>query len=257
MDRVREAFCCVVLLAGWAGWVFAADGGAPLRVAVEVPYPPFAMLDKRGNAAGFDVDIARALCEELKRDCVIRPMSFSGIIPAIVAEEIDFAVAGIGATEERSRLVDFTERYYRSLSIYVARKGSVRSLFPDDLKGLRIGAQQDSAQEIHVRRNFKDVAEVVPVVSQEMALHMLADGRLDLALVDGLGGYAYLKTEAGAALETVGEPLSDDDSLKDARIAVSKKQPELRDALDQALMNLRRSGEYGRINRRYFNFNIY
>jgi ABC-type amino acid transport substrate-binding protein len=246
----------VFLLAGWQSEACAREELPFLRVAVDTPNPPFAVLDKRGNVSGFDVDITYALCTELKRTCIIKPMAFEGIISAIVAEEVDIAVAGMGVTEERLRLVDFTDKYYRSLSLYIGRRGVVRGLSPEELKGLRIGAQRDTIQEQYLRQHFKNTATIVPVATQDTALNMASNGQLDLVLVDGLGGYAFLKTEAGAVLEIFGDPLADA-NMTSACIAVSKKQPELRDAINHALQTLRRNGEYGKINRKYFNFNIY
>jgi ABC-type amino acid transport substrate-binding protein len=257
--KVCAALCLLILLVCGQGRASGAEELPPLRVAVDVPSIPFAMMDKRGNLSGFDVDIARALCVELQRVCVIRPMVFEGIIPAVVAGEIDIAVAGIGANEERRRLVDFTDKYYRSVNVYIEKRGNLKGASPEKIEGLRIGAAQGTLQEQYLRKRFNGTADIVTAASQDEVLGMVREGRLDLALVEGLSGYFFLKTEAGESLETVGEPLinSYDGSDAAARIVVSKKQPELRDAINKAIQALRRSGEYGKINRKYFDFTIY
>ena len=253
MHKALFAIFLMTLL-GFHSTALGKDEHPPLRVAVDAPYPPFAMVDKRGNLSGFDVDIANALCAELKRTCVIKSVPFDRILPAIVAGEYDIAIAGMGVTPERQQLVDFTDRYFRSLSIFIEKKGTVP---PADFKGMRIGAQSGTLQEEYLRKNFGDSITLVTKTSHEEALRMLKNGQLDLVLVDGLPGYAYLKSEDGDGLETVEAPVVSSDIQDSSCIAVSKKQPELRDAINKAIQSLRRSGEYGRINRKYFDFNIY
>ena len=257
MYKALMVFCFAALLAGMPGPTLARDAYPPLRVAVDAPYPPFAMVDKRGKLSGFDVDIANALCAELKRTCVIKSVPFDDIIPAIVAGDIDIGIAGMGVTEERLKQVDFTDKYFRSLTIYIERKGIVHSLTPEGLKGLRIGAQAGTMQEKYLRAHFNATSTIVTEPNHDTVLTMLSKGQLDLVLVDGLAGYAFLKTEAGEGLETVGGPLESADIMDSSCIAVSKKQPELREAINKAIQDLRRSGEYGKINRKYFDFNIY
>lgn len=235
----------------------ARSDGPALRVAVDVPYPPFAEEDKDGNLYGFDVDIAHALCKELGRTCDVRKVPFDEIIPSIVEGKIDIAVAGMGASEERKKLVDFTERYFRSLSIFIERAGTLPGISPDTLKGLKVGAQVDTLQADYLRKSYGDSIILVTASSHDELFHMLKDKRVDLILVDGLPGYARLKSDLGDGLETVGEPVDSGSVMDWASIAVSKKQPELREAVNEAIQTLRRNGEYGRINRKYFDFNIY
>ena len=256
MYKVLITFCLISVLA-FHGAAFGKGEQPPLRVAVDAPYPPFAMVDKRGNLSGFDVDIAYALCAEMKRACVVKTLAFDDIIPAIMAGDIDIGIAGMAATEERQKLVDFTDRYFRSLSIYIEKKGTVHSLTPGGLKGMRIGTQAGTIQEVYLRKHFNATSTIITENNYETVLTMLRTGRLDLALVDGLPGYTFLKSEAGEELETVGGPIEAGDITDSACIAVSKKQPELRNAINNTIQVLRRNGEYGKINRKYFDFNVY
>ena len=257
MYKALMVFCLAALLAGLPGPVPAKDAYPPLRVAVDAPYPPFAMVDKRGNLSGFDVDIANGLCAELKRTCVIKSVPFDDIIPGIVAGDIDIGIAGMGVTAERLKQVDFTDKYFRSLTIFIERKGTVHALTPEGLKGLRIGAQAGTMQETYLKKHYGNTSTIVVEPNHDTVLAMLGKGDLDLVLVDGLAGYAFLKTEAGADLETVGGPVESAEIMDSSCIAVSKKRPELREALNKAIQDMRRSGEYGKINRKYFDFNIY
>ena len=258
MPRLHVVFLAVCIAFGLSASPLAAFAAEPpLRVAVSGPYPPFAEIDEAGQVYGFDVDIARALCAELGRDCEVVNYDFDAIIPAIVSGELDFAVAGMGASEERLQFVDFTDRYYRSASIFIERLGTVPEISPEALKGLRIGAQESSLQAEYLAMTYGDSITVVTNPSYDALYAMLKNSEVDLVFSDGLPGYTYLMSPEGEGLETIGEAIEPGGQRDWACVAVSKAQPELRAAINEAIQSLRRSGEYDKINREYFDFNVY
>lgn len=254
----KKLIClCALLALCFSGAAHAAQPGGVLRIAVDAPYPPFAMQDESGHLSGFDVDIAHALCAELGYECDIQAVPFDEIIPRIVAGEIDLGIAGMGASAERKKLVDFTNRYFRSLSVFIEREGTLPDLTPDTFKGLRVGAQADTLQAQYLQKTYGDNITLVTVPTYDELYPLLRKGEVDLILIDGLAGYSYLKTPEGVGLETIGDAVDSGGVLDWASIAVSKEKPWLREAVNRAIDNLRRSGEYGKINRKYFDFNIY
>ncbi len=237
-----------------AGAGVAAEG--PLRVAVDAQYPPFGFIDAQGNLTGFDVDIAKALCARMKRECIVSGVPFDDILPGIVRGDIDIAVAGFGNTEERLQLVNFTDRYYRSHSVFLEKAGAGADVSPDGLAGKVAGVQTGSAQEAYMRRAYPKT-ELLTLPEFEGLMADLRDGKTTVALVEGLPGFAFLKTPAGDAFEVVGGPVQDAELSGPSYIAVSKKLPQVVDDLNKALEAIRQNGEYARINRKYFDFNIY
>lgn len=258
MKCARAGFLSMIFFCGALFFSFPfAMAEAPLIVAVNGPYRPFVELDEQGKPRGFDVDIALAVCRQIGRECRVINMDHENLIPAIAEGRVDFAVAGLGVNEERKKLVDFTDRYYRSVSIFIERRGTFKSIDSEALKGKRIGVLRSSMQADYLAETYGDSITIVTNPSYEAVFEMLKNKEVDLMLSDGLPGYAYLSSEKGRNLETIGSPLETGGALDWARIALGKNRDDLRTGINQALQDLRRSGEYDRINRKYFEFSIY
>lgn len=228
-----------------------------LRIASDADYEPFSYTDAQGRPAGFDVDIARALCSEMNKECEIVLMSFDEIMPALIKGEVDVAVAGLGMTPERQKSVDFTDRYYRSHSIFVQRAGSFQDTGIDSLKGKKAGAQTGTIQENYLHRIYGDNIKIIGKPIFEDLFKDLHSGAVDIIFADGLPAYAVLKSNLGEGLEPIGMPVAPTDAEANSHIAVSKKYPGLREDLNKAIQAILRNGEYNRINNKYFDFNIY
>lgn len=113
-----------------------------LRIGTEGAYPPFNLLDADGNAVGFDLDIAHALCEKMKVECSVVLSDWDGIIPALNARKFDFLIASMSITEERKMAVEFTDRYYSNGLQFIAPKNVDFKVDLDSLKGKTVGVQR-------------------------------------------------------------------------------------------------------------------
>ncbi|WP_156948410.1 ABC transporter substrate-binding protein [Marinobacterium jannaschii] len=239
-----------------AGAMFAAQGalaGDKIRIATEGAYAPFNMVDASGQLTGFDVDIANALCKEMKADCSIVAQDWDGIIPGLRARKYDAIIASMSITKERLRVVDFTERYYSNVLAFVAPEGKTFETSKEALKGKTIGAQRATIAGQYLEDNLADVVTVKLYDTQDNAYLDLSSGRLDGLLSDKFPAYDWLQTDAAKGFEFKGADIDINDEIG---IAV-RKGDKLKAKLNAALDAIRANGEYDKINAKYFPFSIY
>jgi len=229
-----------------------AHAADKVRIGSEGAYPPFNQIDADGKLIGFDIDIAKALCEKMKADCEFVTQDWDGIIPGLLARKYDAIVAPMSITEERKRAVDFTDPYYSNKLQYIAAKGS--SFDPVNVAGKVIGAQRATISAQYLEDNLADKVTIKLYDTQENAYLDLAAGRADAVLADKLVSYEWLKSEAGQDFDFVGAPVDIDDKIG---IAIRKGDDALRGKLNKALAEIRADGTYEKINEKYFPFSIY
>ena len=250
-----------VLLVGFllallsAGFPHRSGAEEILRIGVEDDYAPFSF-PAEGTQAGFDPEIAEALCKAMRRSCAVEPLAFGTLLEKMRRGELDMIVAGLAKNEQRLAYMDFTNSYYHSRSIYLGLPNSV-DISPEGLKGKRIGVQEHTQQEIFLQRHWADVVELIRFPAYEQLLEAFCAGGLDAILVDGLSGYEFLQSERGQPFAILDDPLPPDADLAYAHIGVRKGEPELVDALNEAIVHIKLNGDYDRIVRKYFPFSIY
>ena len=230
-----------------------------VRIGVEGAYPPFSEVTADGKLVGFDIDIANALCEEMKVECELVTQDWDGIIPALQARKYDAIVASMSITEERKEKVDFTNKYYNTPAKFVRKKGSGIEITKEGLKGKTVGVQRATIHDNFVTEVYGSEVEVKRYGTQDEAYLDMVAGRLDLLLADSValdGG--FLQTEDGKNYEFVGPDFSDPKYFGDgAGIALRKDDDDLREMFNAAIEAIRANGKYKAIQDKYFDFNVY
>ncbi|MDH4584242.1 transporter substrate-binding domain-containing protein [Pseudomonas sp. BN415] len=244
-----------ILLAAAATLAFGTSAVAAdkLKIGTEGAYPPFNLIDASGQAGGFDVEIAQALCAKMKAECEVVTSDWDGIIPALNAKKFDFLAASMSITEERKQAVDFTDPYYTNKLQFIAPKSSDFKTDKASLKGKVIGAQRATIAGTWLEDNMADVVDIKLYDTQENAYLDLSSGRLDGVLADKFVNWEWLKSDSGKDFEFKGDPVFDNDKIA---IAVRKGDP-LREKLNAALKEIVADGTYKKINDKYFPFSIY
>ncbi len=261
MKGFGKALACITMIAVavcFAGPVAAGDWDK-VRIGTEGAYPPFNFVDKNGNLKGFDIDIAKALCEEMGVEYEFVIQDWDGIIPGLLAKKYDCIIASMSITEERKQKVDFTKKYYQTPARFVAEKGADIEISKEGLKGKTVGVQRATIHENFLRDRFGDAVDIKSYATQDEANMDLASGRVDLVIADAtvlLGG--FLETEAGEGYEFIGPGFTDEQWFGEGiGIALRKEDDDLRKMFNEAIQAIRDKGIYQKINAKYFDFDVY
>jgi len=228
-----------------------------IKIGTEGVYPPFNYIEA-GQLTGFDVDIARALCERAQLQCEFVTQDWDGMIPALLAHRIDAIVASLSITEERKKQIDFTAKYYGTGAKFVAAKADrITDTSPAALAGKIVGVQGSTTHQNLIQAKYPDVT-LKTYATADDACEDLAIGRIDLVLSDKVLLGSWLKmSSAAACCEMVGEDINDPLLGEGVGVGLRKNAPALRDRLDAALAAILADGTWQAINDKYFEFSIY
>jgi len=230
--------------------------GQKLTIATEGAYPPFNAVDSSNNLFGFDVDIAHALCEKMNVECEIIAQAWDGIIPGLMAGKYDAIVASMVPTEERSEMVDFTDRYYTTrLAVAVPKDSTLTDVSPQSMAGKTIGAQSGTSQANYVEENYGPAGAIIKLYPAADEANMdMANGRLDALVHDKFPLLFWLKSDGSDCCTLLGEIEGTEDPTA---IAVRKNSEELKQKINQAIQDIRADGTYERLAKKYFENDIY
>jgi len=225
-----------------------------IRFLTEVDYPPFNYAGPDGNPQGFNVDLARLLCEELKLPCTIQMRRFETLIPALNANQGDAAIASIAATPDLRAKVDFTDPYYRTPARFVAKRDSpIEDPLPERLEGKKVAVVAGTAHEAYLKALFTEV-ELRPYPNADASRAALRRGEVDLLFGDAISLAFWLNgTDSENCCAFRGGPYTDNRYFGEGiGIAVRKGNETIRLALNWALFRVWEQGRFTDLWLRYF-----
>jgi polar amino acid transport system substrate-binding protein len=225
-----------------------------IRFLTETDYPPFNFAGPDGNPQGFNVDLARLLCEELKVACTIQMRRFETLVSALNANQGDAAIASIAATADMRVRVDFTDSYYRTPARFVARRDSpIIDPLPERLEGKKVAVVGGTAHEAYLKALFTEV-ELRPYASAEATRQALRRGEVDLLFGDAITLAFWLNgTDSENCCAFRGGPYIDSRYFGEGvGIAVRKGNNTIRLALNWALFRVWEQGRFTDLWLRYF-----
>ena len=225
-----------------------------LKVAIDPTYEPFTFKTADGKPTGFDVDIANAVCEQVKRKCVFVEQVWDSMIPGLQAKKYDVIISSMSITADRLKAIDFTDKYYNTPSRVVVKK-DVKFTDPASLKGKKIGVLKGSTQEKYAMGELKTVGvEVVPYEAQDQVYLDIKSGRLDGTVADFVevtGG--FLSKPEGKDYNLVGPELYIEKYFGiGAGFGLRKGDAALKTELNGAIKAIRANGTYKTLNDKYF-----
>jgi polar amino acid transport system substrate-binding protein len=225
-----------------------------IRFLTETNYPPFNFAGTDGAPAGFNVDLARMICEEIKVACTIQMRRFDTLIDALNKNQGDAIIASIAETAEMRKRVDFSNPYYRTPARFVSRRDvDFDDVRPQALEGRKIGVVAGTAHEAYLKMLFTE-AELHPYPNDDAARAALRRGEVDLLFGDGISLAFWLNgTDSGNCCEFRGGPYLESRFFGEGvGIAVRRGNELLRQAFNWALFQLWEKGRFTDLWLRYF-----
>jgi polar amino acid transport system substrate-binding protein len=225
-----------------------------IRFLTEIDYPPFNYQGLDGTPAGFNVDLARLICEELNITCSVQMRRFDTLLPSLADNRGDAVIASIAVTAETRKHADFSDPYYRTPARFVARRdaGAV-DIRPEALEGKKIAVVAGTAHEAFLKGLFTE-AELRPYATAEAARDALRRGEADLLFGDGIALAFWLNgTDSGGCCVFAGGPFTEARYFGEGvGIAVKRGNDTLRQAFNYALFRLWEKGKFTELWLRYF-----
>ena len=222
-------------------------------------YPPFYSQDSSGNWGGWEVDIANAICSEAKLDCVLTPIPWDGLIPALKTKKIDAIMNSMSITAERMKEIDFSDKYYNTPTGVAGAKDQTFDASPAGLKGKIIGVQVSTVHAAYAKKHFTEAAEIKEYQTQDEANQDLAAGRIDATQADSIALDAFLQSDQGKACCDLKGYVADDVEVLGPGVGAGlrKEDTAIKERLNAAIKAIRDNGKYDEITRKYFTFDIY
>src|SRR2546430_148338 len=225
-----------------------------IRFLTETDYPPFNFTGPDGNPAGFNVDLARQLCEEIKVTCTIQMRRFETLLDAIASNRGDAIIASLAGTPQVRARLDFTDPYYRAPARFVSRRDAVMpEVRPEYLEGKKVGAVAGSSHEAYLKAMFTD-AELHSYPNDDALRLALRRGEVDFIFGDAISLAFWINgTDSGECCAFAGGPVVESRYFGEGiGIAVRQGNDLPPPALDLALFRVWEKGRYTDLWLRYF-----
>ena len=216
---------------------------APLRVVTDATFPPMEFV-KDGQRTGFDIDLVEALGKEMGRKIEWIDIDFKGLIPALQSGRADMAMSAIYITDERRKVVDFSDPYYAGGLVVLTKKaGPVKTL--KDLDGKKVSVQVGTKSVQYLKDNFPKAERVEVEKNQEM-FNLAQIGRADAAVTGKPAAKLYAQSHTDMTV------LAEQITTEEYGMAIPKNQPETTKSINAALKAIKANGTYDKLVAKWF-----
>ena len=214
-----------------------------IYVGTNAEFAPFEFLED-GKTVGFDMDLIDAISKEIGVEIEIKDMAFDGLLPALQAKKIDMIIAGMTATDERKKAVNFTDSYYKANQVIITGENAEDIASFDGLKGKKVGVILGFTGDVVV--SDIEGAKVEKYNASYAAIMDLKAGKIDAVVLDVEPAKNFVKNNEGLKITSAkGEE-------EEYAIAVSKDKTELLEKVNKALVTLKENGTYDELLKKWF-----
>ena len=238
---------CIVSILLLAGMTLAlAAAPQPLKVGMELAYPPFEMTDTAGKPSGVSVDLANELGKALGRPVVIQNMSFDGLIPALKTGKIDLIISSMTATAERAKSIDFSEPYLKTgLCLLINKDAPVKTIADLDKTGKTVAVKKGTTGHLYATANLK-AARLLVLDKEAAAVLEVVQGKADAFIYDQMSTYQNWQRNQ-TATRAILTPFQQESWA----IGVRKGNDELKSVINAFLREYRGKGGFETLGDRY------
>jgi polar amino acid transport system substrate-binding protein len=239
-SRRFSQLLCFLLILVCNIYAYALDNAPPLKVAIDVFFPPFTM-NSGQNIYGFDISTMNSVCQFLKRECQYERMDFKDILPSVVSGKVDVAISALIVTVERAQRVNFSLPYLLSYIQFLGPVGlKDQSIDANFLKHKKVGIVTDSSLEQALSMIGGEDITVVYYDSISDMLFALQNKVVDVVLINAATA-AYWEAQSDGSLAVLGKPFTYGFGFG---IAVNANDPALLQAINQALLQYQNDGDF-------------
>lgn len=219
------------------------------RVGIDAVYPPFTMMNEKGEPTGFDVESIKWIARDQGFEPEFQAIAWDGIIPALNANKIDMVYAGMTITDERKEKVNFSEPYWTVNQMVVTKEGSPITLEQVKSGKAKIGTQRGCTAAIWVEDNLVNTSlmsadNLKQYDNTPLAVEDLIAGRTDAVIYDSTVMNDII---AGKPVQKIGMI----DTNEQFGIAVRKADTELLQKLNTGLDHLMASPDWQALVQKY------
>lgn len=227
-----------------------------IRFLTTADFPPFNYRDDSGALVGFNIDLARAICSELKVACTIQAWPWEQAAEALADNQGDALAAGLAVTAENGKRFDFSSLYLELPGRFVTRRPEAEVFAPKALAGKTIAVRKGSAHETFLTR-YLPGAKPLEFDSETAALDAVAAGKADAYFGDAMRASFWLNSHLDCC-DFAGEPYFRPDLFGEGlAFALPAGRDAVREALNYALVRLKRSGTFDELYLRWFPVSFY
>ena len=249
--RPSWTFCLLLAALCWAlvgavgcreqdPWLRNVQKAGVLRVGIDPSWPPFEFLDpKSGEIVGLDVDLAQAIGRRLGVTIAFVPSGWEGLYSALSAGQFDAILSALPYDPWRTQEAAYSISYFNAGTVVVVHAENADIDRPQDLAGRTLHVEFGAEGDVQARKLQKKVdgLEIVAHETAQEALAATLEHVGSATIVDAVSARLFVRE--GNPLQITGDPLYDELYV----IAVHPRAESLQEAIDQALIDMRESGE--------------
>ena len=222
-------------------------------IGTSADYPPFEYIDDDGNIAGFDIDLAYALGEEMGLEVEIVDMPFDSLIAAVQEGKIDMSIAAFNYDEGRDEKIDYTIAYFSSVDAFlVAEDFTGEFTAPEDLANYTIAVQTSTTQDGWLTENLVEAGlmsedDLFRYDRADQAALDVKSGRVDVLMLDSIPAKAFVEEFGGLKIAYTAEV-----ATGPINAIIPDGDAELQEALNKAIQTLLDEGFVDELALKYF-----